>query len=242
MDSAIPRHYERGVQAVILAGGLGTRLGALAKNQPKSLIRIRDKPFLQYQIEFLRDGGVKEIVLCTGHLGEQIESYFGDGREFGVSITYSREEMPLGTAGAIKKAEGSLKEVFFVIYGDSYLFLDFRAILYFFGMHDKLALMTVFRNHNQYDSSNTSVAGNLVKKYSKTDKSSHMIFIDYGASVFRKKALRAVPENQYYSLASVFSEFAEKEELLAYEVSKRFYEIGSVSGLRAFEVYMETVK
>ena len=103
------------MQMVILAGGLATRLGDLALNIPKSMIRFRDKPFLQYQLELLAAAGVRDIVLCTGHLGDQIENYFGDGRQFGVRIQTSRETQPMGTGGALKKAEPFLKERFMVM-------------------------------------------------------------------------------------------------------------------------------
>ena len=92
------------MQIVILAGGLGTRLGKLTRNTPKSLVRISGKPFLEYQLEFLKKGGIENILLCTGHMEEQIERYFGSGRKYGVNIKYSREDKPLGTAGALKQA------------------------------------------------------------------------------------------------------------------------------------------
>ena len=107
------------MQVAILAGGLATRLGELTQNVPKSLLMIGDKPFLQCQLERLREGGIEDIVLCTGHLGHQIQDYFGDGRRFGVNLVYSHEEKPVGTAGALRLAEDRLQDPFLTIYGDS---------------------------------------------------------------------------------------------------------------------------
>lgn len=227
------------MQVVILAGGLSTRLRPMTEEIPKSLIEIQAKPFLEYQLEFLKKGGVEDIVLCIGYLGGQIEKYFGDGKRFGVNLRYSYEkEQLLGTAGALKNTEQLLEDQFFVMYGDSYLFLDFASIMPYFNNFDKLGLMVVYKNYDRYDRSNVVIEGNLVKQYSKKDKTEGMIYIDYGASVLRKKALKLVPQNQVYSLEELFSQLIEREELLAYEINKRFYQIGSPEGLEEFKRYL----
>lgn len=227
------------MQVAILAGGLATRLGGLTRNVPKSLLMIRDKPFLQYQLERLRGRGISDVVLCTGHLGHQIQDYFGDGSRFGVNLVYSQEEKPIGTAGALKLAIDKLQGTFFTIYGDSYLSLDFTAILNYFNSQSRLALMTVYENADLYDRSNTVVKGPLVEKYSKNEKTPGMVYIDYGANLFRKRVLELVPEGQSYSLEDLFVQLIERKELLAYEVKERFYEIGSLQGLAEFREYTE---
>ncbi len=230
------------MQAVILAGGLATRLGDLTRNQPKSMVKVREKPFLEYQLELLREGGIRNVLLCIGHMGEQIEKHFGNGRGYGVNIKYSFEDKLLGTAGALKKAEALLGEVFFTLYGDSYLFLDFSLIMSYFESQNKLALMTVYKNYDRYDRSNTVVEGNLVKKFSKQEKTEDMVCIEYGANIFRKEALEFVPENQFYSLDDLFLRLIEMRQLLAFEVKERFYETGSPQGLKEFEKYMQEAK
>ncbi len=226
------------MQMAILAGGLATRLGSLAKGKPKSLIQIQGKPFLEYQLDFLKKSETRNIVLCVGYLGEQIERHFGDGSKFGVDIKYSYErEKLLGTAGALKKAEGLLEEEFFVMYGDSYLFLDFAAAMDYFNDFNNLGLMTVYKNYNRYDTSNVVLENNKVKQYSKKKKSKDMIYVDYGASILRKKVLELVPQNQIYSLEELFSELIKQKEFLTYEVHKRFYHIGSPEGLEEFQQY-----
>jgi MurNAc alpha-1-phosphate uridylyltransferase len=231
------------MQAAILAGGLATRLRPLSETIPKSLILIQGKPFLEYQLEFLKKGGITDIVLCVGYLKEQIESYFGNGSRFGVNIRYSKEEgQLLGTAGALKNAVNLLDDVFFVMYGDSYLFLDFQEVWKFFQQFDKSGLMVIYKNENLYDTSNVSVNGNLVKRYSKTEQTSDMVYIDYGISLLRKKVLESVPKNDYYSLEALFSLLAEQKDLLAFPVKQRFYEIGSKKGLAEFQDYVAGMK
>ncbi len=230
------------MQVAILTGGLATRLGDLTRNQPKSMLKIRGKTFLEYQLELLSRAGIKNIVLCIGHMGEQIERHFGNGRNYGVNIEYSLEDELLGTAGALKKAEALLNEVFFTMYGDSYLFLDFRATMRYFKSLNKLALMTVYKNYDQYARSNTVVEGNLVKKFSKKERTEGMVYIEYGANIFNKEALNMIPENQFYSLDDLFHRLVEMDELLAFEVKERFYEIGSPQGVKEFEDYIKGAK
>lgn len=231
------------MQVAILAGGLATRLRPLTDRVPKSLIEIDGKPFLEYQLDFLKKGGVKDMVLCLGYLGEQIEKYFGDGRKFGVSIKYSHEgNSLLGTAGALKNAERLLDGKFFIIYGDSYLSLDFSATMSYFNKHGKLGLMVVYKNYDRFDRSNVAIEGNLVKQYSKKDRIEGMVYIDYGASILRKEVLEVVPQNQVYSLEDLFAQLIKQEELLACEVNKRFYQIGFPEGLEEFKKYVSRVE
>jgi NDP-sugar pyrophosphorylase family protein len=224
-------------QVVILAGGLATRMGELTKNKPKSLLEADNKPFLTYQLEMLIENGISDVVLCIGHLGTQIRDTFGDGSKYGVNLRYSIEENPLGTAGALKNAEPLLADKFFVMYGDSYLFLDFQKAMTFFNTKNKQGLVAVYKNNNLYDKSNIVIKGDLVTKYSKTETAPDMIYIDYGANIFKKEVLKLIPAGGPYPLENVVTRLIEKQELLAFEVKDRFYEIGSPQGLRDFEDY-----
>jgi NDP-sugar pyrophosphorylase family protein len=232
-------NFNMDIQVVILAGGLATRLGGLTNNRPKSLIEIHHKTFLAYQLESLSARGITDVVLCIGHLGAQIQEIFRDGSKYGVHISYSIEDKPLGTAGALKNAESLLDNIFFVMYGDSYLFLDFPKIQSYFISQNKLGLVTVYKNHDSYDESNMVINGNMVVMYSKTEKTKDMVHIDYGASIFKKEALELVPENHAYSLEDLFIRLIDKEQLLAFEVNDRFYEIGSPQGLKDFEAFLK---
>lgn len=224
------------MQAVILAGGLGTRLKPLTEEIPKSMIPIQGKPFLEHQLKLLRQGGISDIVLCVGYLGEKIKEYFGDGKEFGVEIKYSEEtEKLLGTAGALENAWDLLDDTFFVTYGDAYLILDYRGVMGYFKKFNKLGLMVVLKNFDRYDKSNVVVEGDLIKVYDKQRRAPNMVYIDFGVSVLRKKALDLVPKGKVIDLEEFYQELIGRKELLAFETQQRFYEVGSKKGLEEFE-------
>ncbi|MFC1918935.1 sugar phosphate nucleotidyltransferase [Chloroflexota bacterium] len=227
------------IQVAILAGGLATRLGRLSNNQPKSLIEIDGKPFLEYQIEYLKNGGINDFVLCTGYMGDKIQNHFGNGTKYGVSIQYSLEEKPLGTAGALKKAESLLDDTFFTLYGDSYIFLDFKHVWSYYKTQKKPALMTVYKN-DLYEKSNVEIEGNLVKNFSKTENTDDMQYVEYGANVFSKNVLKTLPENEFYPLERLFSNLVEMGELLVYIADRRYYEVGSLHGIGEFERYIRS--
>jgi len=227
------------IQVVILAGGMATRLGELTKNRPKSLVAIQGKPFLAYQLELLKDHEISDIVLCIGHLGGQIRKAFDGGSNYGVHLTYSLEDEPLGTAGALKNAAPYLNDTFLVIYGDSYLLLDFVKIYAYFLTQQKLSLDTVFRNNDAFDASNIVIRDNMVEGYSKSEKTPDMVYIDCGAVIFHKEVLQLIPEDHFYSLEELFLRLIEKEQLLAFEVKEKFYEIGSPQGLKDFEAFIQ---
>ena len=222
------------IQAVILAGGKATRLGEAARDCPKSMVDVGGRPFIEYQLELLKNNGISDVVLCLGHLGGQIERRLGNGAKLGVNITYSHEDRPLGTAGALKNAHRLIKGDFLSLYGDSYLDFDYQKAISFFEGRDRLALMTVYKNHGRYDASNTEVQGELVTRYDKVEKTPETVYIDYGASIFRREALDRLPENRPCSLEQLFRQLIAKQQLLAYEVAERFYQIGSPEGLEEF--------
>jgi NDP-sugar pyrophosphorylase family protein len=201
------------------------------------MVKINGKPFLEYQLKMFKQGGFNRVLICLGHLGEQIESYFGDGSKFGIDIKYSYEDKPLGTAGALKNAWTLLGDRFFTIYGDSYIAPDFDDIWNVFHSKNKKGLMTVYKNNNLYDSSNTVISGDIVTRYDKRNKTSDMAYIEYGVNLFHKEILTRIPEDCFYELGDVFTSLMADNELLAYEVNERFYEIGSPSGLQDFISY-----
>jgi N-acetyl-alpha-D-muramate 1-phosphate uridylyltransferase len=153
-----------GTQVAILVEGMVTRLGELTKSRPNSLIEILHKSSLAYQLELLSNKGITDVVLYISCLGAQIRDTFGDGHKYGVCINYSMEDKPLGTAGALKNAESLLTDIFFVMYGDSYLFLDFQKLLSYFIAHYKLRLATAYRNYDLYDKSNMVIGDHMVVK------------------------------------------------------------------------------
>lgn len=230
------------MQIVILAGGKATRLYPLTKNIPKNMIEILGKPFLSYQLDLLKINKIKNIVLCLGTFSNQIIDYFGDGKRYEISIKYSVEEPDklLGTAGALKKAEKILDDEFFVMYGDSYLPINFEIIFQEFKKSGKSALMTVYRNNNQFDKSNVDINDNIVVVYDKSDNSHNLKYIDYGLLVLKKSVLNIIPSNEFINLDYLICNLIEKKELASLEVSQRFYEIGTISGVNDFENYIKS--
>jgi NDP-sugar pyrophosphorylase family protein len=226
------------MQAVIIAGGLGTRLGKLTANQPKSLIPILGRPFIEYQFDFLKKSGVIDVVLCLGYQGQQIADYCGDGRKFGLNLQYSFEDKLLDTAGAVKLAEPLLQPYFFTLYGDSYVFINFKDMLFSLKKGNKIGAMSVYQNQDRFDKSNTAVANGLVTYYSKEYRE-NLKYIDYGVNLFLKEVLSLIPQAEPYSMGTLFNQLIARQELLAYEVDQRFYEIGSVNGLAEFMEYVK---
>jgi len=225
---------------VILAGGVGTRMRPLTEGRPKAMIMIEDKPFLEHQIELLRENRVTEIVLCVGYLADQIKDYFGDGTGFGVDIRYSEEKgQLLGMAGALKNAEPLLSEEFLAMNGDSYLLLDYAEIVSYFKKRGKLALMVVYRNLDRYKERNVAIEGELVTIYDRNEMLPWMKYIDAGLWAFRKDALSLIPQHCAVSQEEFFHRLIERNALLAFEVSQRFYEIGSFDGLTEFSQLIE---
>ena len=229
------------MQMIILCGGLATRLGKITKNIPKSMVKIKNKPFLEYQIEILKKRSIKDIVLCVGHLSDQIEQYFGNGENFGVNIKYSYDgDKQLGPIGALKNAEDLLKEDFFIMYGDSYIDVDFQQISSFFKKHDKLGLMVVYKNFNKYDKSNLIIKDNIIIAYGEKERTEDMVYIDYGTSILSKKSMKLIPKNTFYSTGQLFTDLISKGELIAFEVKNRFYHIGNPDALEEFNNYIES--
>jgi len=215
------------------------RLRPLTQQIPKALIPVCGRPFIEYQLERFRSQGIRDIVLCVGHLGHLIEAHLGDGQRFGVRIRYSRDgDRLLGTGGAIKRAEPWLEDPFFVQYGDSYLRVDYHAVAAAFRRRDRLGLMVVYRNEDRWDRSNVVVEDGFVTVYDKRVRLPGMTYIDYGVLLFRTAALAEVPSDQEVDLSVLLQRLIARRQLLAYETPQRFYEVGSPAGLKEFESFV----
>jgi NDP-sugar pyrophosphorylase family protein len=218
---------------VILAGGMATRLGDISRTTPKALIDVNGEPFIFHQLRLLRKRGISRVLLCVGHLGEQIKERAGNGSSFDLEIQYSFDgPRLLGTGGAIKKA---LKQIdapaFFVLYGDAYLECDCSAVQRAFDASGKMGLMTVFRNNGQWDVSNVEFVNGLILAYDKKRPTERMCYIDYGLGIFRCEAFASAPENEPFDLATLQQQLVKVDQLAGYEMCQRFYEIGSLAGL-----------
>ncbi len=225
----------------ILAGGLATRLRPVTEKVPKSLLELNGEPFIFHQLRLLSAHGIHHVVLCVGHLGEVIRRVVREGQEFGLKVEYSFDgERLLGTAGAIKNALPMLGDSFLVLYGDSYLVCDYVAVAREFRRAGKLALMTVFKNEGQWDTSNVEYEAGRILAYSKENRTPRMQFIDYGLGAFSAKAFARVPADQSFDLAELYSMMLAEGQLAGMEVDHRFFEIGSPAGLEETARFLAT--
>jgi len=216
----------------ILAGGLATRLWPRTKVLPKALIDVAGQPFIFHQLQLLRGNGITEAVVCAGYLGEQVQARVGDGSDLGIRVWYSFDgDLLLGTGGAIRKALALLGDTFFVLYGDSYLEVDYRDIFTKFQETAQPGLMTVFRNANQWDTSNVLFRNGRILVYDKSGATAGMEHIDYGLSLFRAEAFASYPQDEPFDLTEPMQRLVQDGTLAGLEVFERFYEIGSPEGI-----------
>lgn len=223
----------------ILAGGLGTRMRPMTERIPKAMIEVCGEPFVSHQLHLLARSGVKSVVLCTGYLGEQIMSFVGTGERFDLSVTYSSDWPELlGTGGALKKALPLLGKKFMILYGDSYLDIPYYDIAGFFIRTRKKALMTLYENLGNYDTSNVIFEKNEIIFYSKRQHDPRMKYIDYGLLGIESSVLSNY-RKQKFDLADIFEELSLRREIIGYVVPNRFYEIGSIKGKNDFTNFLE---
>jgi NDP-sugar pyrophosphorylase family protein len=202
----------------------------MAAERPKALVEVAGEPFANHQLRLLRSHGVERVVYLIGHLGDQIRDTIGDGSQFGLDVDYSEDPPGLaGTAGALRGALELLGDEFMVLYGDTYLRIDYAAVAAAFRDAGTLGLMTVLRNEGRWDTSNALVEGDRVVRHDKRDPEPAMEWIDYGLGVLRAEGLDAAA--QAGDLSDVYGALAERGELAAYEATERFYEIGTPEAL-----------
>lgn len=224
---------------VLLAGGLATRLKPVTETIPKSMLDINGKPFIAHQLELLRNKGIQKVIICAGYLGEKIQDHVKDGSDFGLKVEYSFDgDKLLGTGGAIKKALPNTDDIFFVMYGDSYLNTDFEIISDYFFKKRAIGLMTVFRNEGKWDKSNIDFAGGKILAYDKKGEGENLKFIDYGLGVLNKTSFIDFMDKDIFDLEEVYQILLKKNELEGFEVKERFYEIGSFRGLDETSNYL----
>ena len=223
----------------ILAGGMAKRLRPLTETIPKALVSVAGAPFVTHQLRLLHSAGLRRIVICAGYLGEMIAAEIGDGANLDLRIEYSFDgPRLLGTGGALKRALGLLGRRFLVLYGDSYLPIDYRKVLAAFAVGDKMGLMTVYRNQGRWDASNVQFEAGEILRYDKEHRTPEMHHIDYGLGILRAESLASWPNDEPFDLADVYGRLLSEKQLVGYEVNERFYEIGSAQGLAELDAYL----
>lgn len=223
----------------ILAGGMALRLRPITNEIPKALIEVGGKPFAEHQLELLRRNGLTRVVFCLGYRGETVQEVFGEGQEVGMRIDYAFDTPTLlGTGGALRNALPLLGDDFFVLYGDSYLDCDYVAVEQAYRASKKTGLMTVYRNKDQWDTSNVLFRDGEIVSYDKLHPVPAMEHIDYGLGVLSAPAMEPYPRDTWLDLATVYQDLLSRGQLAGYEVAERFYEIGSKRGLEEIQEYL----
>jgi NDP-sugar pyrophosphorylase family protein len=235
------------MQAVVLAGGLGTRLGELGAATPKTLMEVGGRPFADHQLAWLGAEGVDEAVYCLGHLGAQVRDFVGDGSRWGLRVAYVEDgETLAGTAGALRRAldAGVLAPRFFVVYGDSHLTVSLADMDAAFAASGLDAMMAVFRNDGRYDTSNVVFEDGRLVRYDKArprEWADRMHHIDYGVSVLDRSVIAdRVAPGAVADLAGVLRDLSVAGRLGGFEVHHRFYEIGTPASLAELDELLTT--
>lgn len=225
----------------ILAGGLATRLRPITESIPKALVEVAGKPFIVRQLHYLRSQGISKVVLCVGYRSEMIRAVVGTGESFGLAVSYSDDGPKLlGTGGALTKAIHILGNHFFVLYGDSFLPVNFSMVQEAFEKAKQQALMTVLKNQNRWDTSNVLFVHGRLQEYNKRAPRPEMTHIDYGLGILSASVLEKYPIDQPFDLADIYHDLSLQRKLVGLEVRERFYEIGSHTGLKEAEEYFLT--
>ncbi len=218
----------------LLAGGIATRLRPITEKIPKLLVEVAGEPFFSHQLRLLKAAGLTHLVLCVGYLGEHIVDLYGDGSRFGVKIDYCFDGPTLlGTGGALIQALPQLGEAFYVLYGDSYLPIDYHAVADHFLRSGRQGLMTVYENHGRYDTSNVEFTHGEIVRYDKKARTPAMHHIDYGLGLFRASAFSTFPRDAVVDLAAVQMDLVARHQLSGYE-------IGSHEGLNELDALLRS--
>lgn len=222
-------------EAIILCGGKGNRIKKITKKKPKCLINFNNKPFLFYQLRYLKDNNVKNVILSVNYKAEQIKYYVKNNINFiNIKIVNDGKNL-LGTGGAVKKSIKFLKDYFYVMYGDSYLNFKLKNL----KSIDKYSTMAIYKNKNKYDKSNVEINKSKFIIYDKSKKMKNYSYIDYGVSYLEKKIFKHYKKNSRFDLSNLLQKISKNKGLKGYVVKKRFYEIGSYSGINQFKNFLK---
>jgi len=245
---------------LILAGGLGTRISSINPGRPKSMVNVNGQPFVAHQLRLLKEQGFTDAVLCVGHKSEPLREFVGDGTKFGINVVYSYDSDTMdpdskefgkpasegseliGTGGAVLKATKLVSSPFAVIYGDAWLDFSVAPVIESFSRLGKPALMTVFRNENRWAPSNLLIDGEQVTCYNKVNPTADMVHIDFGMSIFSDQAFNGFSLEQKFDLTEVVIALISRDELACFEVTERFYEVGSPQAVRDLEEHLQRKK
>lgn len=229
-------------QAVILAGGMGTRLMPLTNTRPKPMIEFNGKPFLQYLIELLREQGFARILLLLGYLPEVIIDYFEDGKAFGIDIDYSVTEVSNETGRRLKLASEKIDDYFFLMYCDNYWPMDFDRMWMHFVEQKVIAQTTVYRNSDNYTKSNVLFDSSKVVYYDKSRRGAGLNGVDIGYCIFKKEVIDLIPDENVNFEGAAYPLLTQRNQLAAYVTDHRYYSVGSHERLGITEAFLKDKK
>jgi len=219
------------MKVVVLAGGLGTRLGALSRGLPKPMIRVAGRPFLEHVVDSFASRGLSEFVLLVGHHADVIEAHFRRGDAFGVRIDYSREKELLGTGGAVREASHLIPDRFVLTYGDVLRRFDYDR---FVDEHPDKCLAA----YPRITEGNTDAANGVVTRFDKS--ATDLPYVDAGFSVLQREVINLLPATGACSFEQeVYTKLAARRELECEIVDHNFYDIGSPEELRKTRLDLE---
>lgn len=227
-------------QAVILAGGRGTRLKPLTDTRPKPMVEIRGRPFLAYQIEQLRDQGFEKILLLLGYLPQVVQDYFGDGRDWGVKIQYSVTAVEDETARRLKLAEALLDRHFLLLYCDNYWPMQIDKMWSRFAVSDAPAMITVYTNKDSYTRNSVRVdPDGYVAVYDKTCTIPGLQGVEISYALIEKSVVGLLPDENVSVEEALYTRLAQRRQLLAYVTDHRYYSVGALHRLPITEAFFE---
>ena len=223
----------------ILAGGLGTRMLPHTLVVPKAMLDVAGEPFAAHQLRLLARQGYTNVVFLVGYLGTVIEEYVGDGSRFGLRVRYVYDgDQPLGTAGAVVQALPLLGNAFLLTFGDAYLRVDHADVERAFLASETDGMMTIFRSADGGERPNVELRNGRIGAYEKKAPLPKMEYIDYGLSAFRARAFARFQAGEPADLTAINQALIEREQLAAYVVEHRPFEIGSPQGLAETEHFL----
>jgi len=230
-------------QAVILAGGRGTRLGTLTDNLPKPMIPINRKPFLEYLIDLLKENGIEEVILLLGYLPEKINKYFGNGSKFGINIKYSIGDVSFETGKRIKNAEGLLDDTFLLMYCDNYWPLNLKKLVKYHDEHNVLTTVTIYTNKDNFTKSNMRADNQgYVILYDKSRKEKNLSGVDIGFFIINKEVLKWMPNTNFSFEKEILPKLIKEKQIAGYLTDHKYYSIGKIERLPITEQFLKLKK
>lgn len=229
------------MQIVILAGGLGKRLGKISKKLPKSLVKINKKPFLSYQIDYLLRNNANNILMCLGYKSEMIKNFLNNKKFKNLNINFSIEKKPLGTGGSLVLAKKKLQNYFLVMYGDSIFDLNLKKLINNFNKSKKKSLILIKKNNQKFIKSNIKLIGKSFL-YNKESPDKSFLYIDYGIMILNKNILNEFNKSRFIDFSEILNLMIKKNNIEYIITKKNFYEIGTISGIQRTKNYLMGLK